>query len=242
MQRVPQSHFGPQLQGWHKHCLLEHLSVILGLLNCPRSGRERITLISGWQKCQICINSCQFEVLWVSKAAVASLLEWANIGGIDPWSALEMPTQPASVLMEASVSTTALGVGAGLAAGVGVFAHVIGYDRDRSFYAAVLTVVGALYVLYAVIAGGSDSLMPELAFFAIFAAMAATGFRTSLWVVVAGLALHGVFDLVRFTFLPAPGAPEWWPAFCGSYDVVAALGLATLLVFDRSRAARHTKG
>ena len=139
--------------------------------------------------------------------------------------------------MDGSVSATALGVGAALAAGVGVFAHVIGYDRDRSFYAAVLTVVGALYVLYAVIAGGGDRLIPEVAFFGIFAALAVVGFQTNLWVIVAGLALHGVFDFVRFTFLVAPGAPGWWPEFCGSYDVVAALGLAALLSLGRLRAA-----
>jgi hypothetical protein len=134
---------------------------------------------------------------------------------------------------------TAAIIGAALAALVGVFAHVIGYDRDRSFYAIVLTVVGVLYVLFAVIAGGGYDLVPEIAFFAIFAALAAIGFRTSLWVVAVGLSLHGMFDFSRHAFLAAHGAPEWWPAFCGAYDLVAALGLATLLLVDhRQRAAR----
>ena len=126
-------------------------------------------------------------------------------------------------------------VGAVLAVIVGLFAHVVGYDRDRSFYAAVLTVVGSLYVLFAVMAGGGHDLVPELAFFAIFAALAAIGFRTSLWIVAAGLSLHGVFDFSRHDFLPARAAPEWWPAFCGAYDLVAAMGLATLLLVERRR-------
>jgi len=140
--------------------------------------------------------------------------------------------------MNGDPSVIALGVGAFLAAAVGLFAHVIGYDRDRSFYAAVLTVVGALYVLFAVMAGGGRGLPSEVAFFGIFAALAAVGFRTSLWVVAFGLALHGAFDLVRHNYLPAPGAPYWWPAFCGSYDIVAALGLAMLLHFERKRVQR----
>lgn len=123
-------------------------------------------------------------------------------------------------------------VGATLAAGVGAFAHVVGYDRDRSFYAAVLTVVAAMYVLFAVMGGGQGLIM-EIAFFGLFAAMAATGFRTSLWLVAAGLALHGVFDFVRHDYAPAPGAPQWWPAFCGAYDVVAAAVLAWLIYRDR---------
>jgi len=134
-------------------------------------------------------------------------------------------------------STTALAliVAAGGAALVGLLAHLVGYDRDRSFYAAVLTVVGSLYVLFAVMAGGGPGLMPELAFFGTFAALAAIGFRTTLWIVAAGLALHGAFDFVRHSFLAAPGAPTWWPAFCGAYDVVAALGLGALLVIQHER-------
>lgn len=133
----------------------------------------------------------------------------------------------------------ALIVGSLAAAGVGVFAHAVGYDRDRAFYATVLTVVGMLYVLFAVMAGGRG-LLPELAFFAAFAALAAAGFRRSLWIVAAGLALHGVFDFIRYAFLAAPGAPDWWPAFCGSYDVVAAIGLALLL--QRRRVAPALEG
>ena len=125
-------------------------------------------------------------------------------------------------------------VGALLAAAVGIFAHLVGYDRDRAFYATVLTVVGSLYVLFAVIAGG-QGLLPEIIFFAIFAGLAAIGFRTSMWIVAAGLALHGLFDFVRHSYLQAPGAPAWWPAFCGAYDVVAALVLAALLMRERPR-------
>jgi hypothetical protein len=121
-----------------------------------------------------------------------------------------------------------------------LFAHVVGYDRDKSFYSAVLTVIGSLYVLFAMVAGGGRDLLLELAFFSVFAALAAIGFRTTLWIVAAGLALHGAFDFVRHSFMAAPGAPEWWPAFCGAYDVVAALGLGALLLLQRQRrAASH---
>ena len=118
------------------------------------------------------------------------------------------------------------------AAIVGIFAHAVGYDRDRAFYATILTVVAMLYVLFAVMAGG-QGLLREIAFFAIFAALAAVGFRWSMWIVAAGLGLHGLFDFIRHSVLVAPGAPSWWPAFCGSYDVVAALGLAALLLSRR---------
>jgi hypothetical protein len=138
-----------------------------------------------------------------------------------------------------ATSALALAVGALLAALVGLFGHLVGYDRDRSFYAVVLTVVGSLYPLFAVMAGG-HGLILEVGFFAAFAAAAAAGFVRSLWIVAIGLFLHGVFDFIRHAYLAAPGAPEWWPAFCGSYDVVAAVGLAALLLLRRGPAEHRS--
>jgi hypothetical protein len=52
---------------------------------------------------------------------------------------------------------TAAIIGVALAAMVGIFAHIVGYDRDRSFYAVVLTVVGSLYVLFTLMAGAATT-------------------------------------------------------------------------------------
>jgi hypothetical protein len=127
-------------------------------------------------------------------------------------------------------------IGIILAAAVALFAQLTGFDRDRAFYPTVLIVVGAFYVLFAVMAGGGG-LATELLFFAIFAALAVAGFKSSLWIAAAGLALHGLFDWVRHAFLPGSGVPTFWPAFCGSYDVAAAIILAVLLLTDRRRGA-----
>jgi hypothetical protein len=128
----------------------------------------------------------------------------------------------------------AFAIGSVAAALVGFYAHVVGYDRDRSFYAVVLTVVAVVYVLFAAMAGGGRLLLPELLFFLAFSGLAAAGFRTSQWLIVAGLALHGAFDFIRYYHFVAPGAPLWWPAFCGSYDVVAAFALAMLIRHQRT--------
>ena len=136
---------------------------------------------------------------------------------------------------------TATIIGVALALIVGLLAHVVGYDRDRSFYAVVLTVVGSLYVLFNLMAGGGHDLVPEIAFFAFFAALAIIGFRMSLWIVAAGLLLHGVFDFFRHFFSIGRGIPEWWPAFCGAYDVAAAICLVTLLLVERQRPAPSSR-
>lgn len=117
-----------------------------------------------------------------------------------------------------------------------VFARVVGFDRDKAFYPTVLIIVGAFYVLFAVMAGGAG-LTIELIGFAIFAGLAVLGFRTSLWIVAAGLGAHGVFDFVRYNWFPGPGAPEWWPGFCGGYDVAAAIALAAILITANKKPA-----
>jgi len=128
-------------------------------------------------------------------------------------------------------------IGLGLAAAVAAFARLVGFDRDRAFYPVVLTVIASYYVLFAVMAGDTADLPIELAFFAAFAGAAVLGFRTSLWIVVAGLAMHGLFDFARGLPPAGGGVPGWWPGFCLGYDVAAAAGLAAILLLGGRKAA-----
>jgi hypothetical protein len=117
----------------------------------------------------------------------------------------------------------ALAVGALLGTGVGL-------DRDRAFYPTVAAVVASYYVLFAVMADSTHALLVEAAIAGVFLAVAMAGFRGSLWLAVAALAGHGVFDAIHGRLIVNPGVPVWWPAFCGAYDVVAAAYLAFLLL------------
>jgi len=131
----------------------------------------------------------------------------------------------------------ALMVGAFLAVIVGLFATAVGLDRDRAFYPTVTIVVASYYALFAVMGASLHALMLESLVGAVFLALAAAGFRSSLWVVVAALAGHGIFDLAHGSLIANPGVPGWWPAFCLMYDVTAATYLAWLLTRGRIRAA-----
>ena len=124
---------------------------------------------------------------------------------------------------------TVIGIFAALA--VGVFATLSRFDRDRAFYPTVLIVIASYYCLFAIMGRGSVVLLGyEVAALFAFAALAVLGFKTSLWVVVAGLAAHGFFDLVRSDFLTNPGVPVWWPIWCLAFDVAAAAYLAWRLI------------
>jgi len=128
-------------------------------------------------------------------------------------------------------------VGALLAVTVGFFATAVGLDRDRAFYPTVTIVVASYYALFAIMAASMRALMLESLVGAVFLALAAAGFRSSLWVVVVALAAHGIFDLTHGSLIANPGVPGWWPAFCLTYDVTAAAYLAWLLSRGRIRAA-----
>lgn len=120
-------------------------------------------------------------------------------------------------------------IGVVAAAGIGLFGTAVGYDKDRSFYPVVLTVIAGLYLLFAAIAGSSGVLIGESIPALAFVAMAVIGYRFSPWFTVAGLALHGVFDFFHHAIIANPGVPVWWPGWCLAYDVVAAIYLAVLI-------------
>jgi hypothetical protein len=128
-------------------------------------------------------------------------------------------------------------VGALLAIVVGLFATGIGLDRDRAFYPVVTIVIASYYVLFAVMGASTHAFVLESLVCAVFLAVAVTGFRWSLWVVVVALAAHGIFDLTHAAVISNPGVPSWWPEFCLTYDVTAAAYLAWLLKSGRIRAA-----
>jgi hypothetical protein len=132
----------------------------------------------------------------------------------------------------------ALTVGAFLAFAVGLLATGFGLDRDRAFYPTVTIVIASYYALFAVMGASSHAIVLESLVGAVFLALAVSGFRSSLWVVVVALAAHGIFDLVHGKAISNPGVPGWWPQFCLMYDVTAAGFLSWLLKSRRIRAER----
>lgn len=122
-------------------------------------------------------------------------------------------------------------IGVIAATAVGLFGTVVGFDKERGFYPVVLIVIAALYLLFAVIAGSTRSLIAECVPALVFVVMATLGYRKQApWLVVAGLALHGVFDYFHPAVIANPGVPVWWPGWCLSYDVAAAAYLAALIL------------
>ena len=127
-------------------------------------------------------------------------------------------------------------IGAVLALSVGLLASFLGLDRDRAFYPTVMIIIASYYALFAVMGGSTQALVVESIVIIAFLGVSIAGFRLSLWLIVAALVTHGLFDFIHGHLISNPGVPTWWPPFCLSYDVVAAAYLAWLLSRSRIRA------
>jgi hypothetical protein len=128
-------------------------------------------------------------------------------------------------------------IGVVLAAVICAFAILTGFDRDRVFYPMLLMIIASYYILFAVMGSSVRALMIESLVAVLFLVVAVVGFKKNLWLVVAAIAGHGVFDFFHHLFIENPGVPVWWPGFCMAFDILASAFLAVLLV-RRSRSAR----
>jgi hypothetical protein len=120
-------------------------------------------------------------------------------------------------------------VGVVLALTVCIPASFVGLDRDRAFYPVLLIVIASYYGLFSVMAGSVQALAIESVIILVFLLAGILGFKRNLWIVVAALFAHGVFDFFHSYLITNPGVPEWWAMFCLTYDIVAAAYLAWLL-------------
>ena len=123
--------------------------------------------------------------------------------------------------------TMGYAVGVGLAHGLAIFARAAGFDRDRAFYPTVLAASAAYYTLFAAASGSAGAVAVEAVLALGFTFAAVAGFKYSPWLVVAGLAAHGLVDFFHASVVSNAGVPEWWPAFCLAFDFALAAYLAS---------------
>jgi hypothetical protein len=98
--------------------------------------------------------------------------------------------------------------GVALALAAGRAASLVGLDRDRALYPTVMIVIATYYALFAVMASSVRALVSELVVIAAFLVAAVAGFKRTLWIVVAALLAHSVFDFVHEHLISNPGVPS----------------------------------
>jgi hypothetical protein len=95
-------------------------------------------------------------------------------------------------------------------------------------YALSLALIAAVYIGFAVADGRPTVIAVEAGIAGVFVVVAAAGVTGPAWLLVAGLAGHGVKDLWqhRRHFV---ANTRWWPPFCLVVDWVAAAILIVLI-------------
>ena len=122
-------------------------------------------------------------------------------------------------------------------------AAALGMDRERVFYPAVTMAVASYYLAFAVVDGRGEVMLSEVAIAAVFIAAAVAGFKSNPWIAVVALGGHGVMDAFHHRLVHNTGVPDAWPGFCMTFDVVAAVLVAgVLLARGRGAGAPQTAG
>ncbi len=98
-------------------------------------------------------------------------------------------------------------------------------------YALGLVLIAAVYIGFSVADGRHTVIAVEIGVASAFVVVAAAAVTGSAWLLVAGLAGHGLKDIWqhRTGFV---ANTRWWPPFCATVDFVAAGLIAVAIVAD----------
>jgi hypothetical protein len=102
---------------------------------------------------------------------------------------------------------------------------------EATVYALGLVLIAAVYIGFSVADGRGKVIAVEIGVASVFVVIAAAAVTGSGWLLVAGLAGHGLKDLWqhRTGFV---ANTRWWPPFCATVDFVAAAVIALTIVTD----------
>jgi hypothetical protein len=95
-------------------------------------------------------------------------------------------------------------------------------------YAMGLVFIAAVYIGFSVADGRAKVIAAEVAVATLFVLVAAAAVTGPAWLLVVGLAGHGLKDLWQHRTQFVTGT-RWWPPFCAAVDWVAGAILAIAL-------------
>lgn len=102
-----------------------------------------------------------------------------------------------------------------------------GLARERGVYPVTLMAIALFYIVFAFEHGGPTEIIVQSMIGILFFLLAILGYKTSLYIVAAGLIMHGLFDMA-YSGVASNPSPEWWAPLCLAIDVV----LGVFLIFS----------
>jgi hypothetical protein len=102
--------------------------------------------------------------------------------------------------------------------------------NPATVYALGLVLIASVYIGFAVADGRRTVIAVEIGVATVFVVLAAIGVIGPAWLLVVGLAGHGVKDLWQERRQYVSGT-RWWPPFCAAVDWVVAPIIAIEIVW-----------
>lgn len=104
---------------------------------------------------------------------------------------------------------------------------------SATVYAMGLAIIAAIYVGFAVADGRPAVIAVETCVALSFVIVAGAAIETTPWLLVAGMAGHGLKDLWQHR-TGYVGGTRWWPPFCMAVDFIVAATIAIEIVAGMS--------
>jgi len=95
----------------------------------------------------------------------------------------------------------------------------------------LMIMIGAVYFGFALMSHHKQAAAIEIVVAILFVLIGIFGLWFSPWLLVAGLFLHGVWDLVHHNNTYLVEIPKWYIPFCATYDMTMALYIGYTLLY-----------
>lgn len=123
-----------------------------------------------------------------------------------------------------------IGMGAGLGIlTLGLF-RLARIHKEHGTYAVLLLMIAAIYPIMALHSGAPELSRLHIGLAGAFGLCALLGARFSMWIIVLGLAAHGLLDFALHQDAIESPAQAWYLSICVGFDLAVAAGLAGFLL------------
>ena len=102
----------------------------------------------------------------------------------------------------------------------------------KGLVSILLSVIAAIYIGFSLFSKGELPYLKQIAGFVIFIVFALLGLFFSWWYLLAGLALHSVWDYLHHGRHGKGVVPNWYVPLCAAYDLGLAFFVTVFYVLD----------
>jgi len=122
-------------------------------------------------------------------------------------------------------------IGLGLSAITIILHLMLSKTKGLELTSFLLVLIGSVYYGFALLSNHKKAIIIEVLVASIFVLMGIFGLWFSPWILIAGLLLHGVWDLAHHNSSGnLVDIPQWYVPFCATYDWTIALYLVFVYI------------